>query len=122
MEESRLESFKAYFMKSIEVPADKVEALSAMWDWAAFTDSGTWKYDSTAFTKDSSGNAKYVTVMYSKDPISNKYTFFVANIKGTFQVAEDMYVYEKKTKVGVFFSSDEFHVEYLPHKITPDDV
>jgi hypothetical protein len=36
-----------------------------MWDWASFTSAGTWNYQNVAYTKDASGNAKTVAVLYS---------------------------------------------------------
>ena len=89
----KLADFKKFIIKTCEIPADKVDAFNEMWDWTEFTEGGTWQYDNTAYTTDSFGTAKYLTVMYSKDFATDKYTFFVADIKGTFNVAQDMYVW-----------------------------
>ena len=120
--EEKLDDFKSFISKSVEVPVEKQDAFKEMWDWAAFTESGTWQYDNTAYTKDNAGNAKYVTVLYSKDFTSNKYTFFVADIQGTFSVAEDMFVWQKqKSMFGGLFQSDNIEFQFLPHKISPED-
>ena len=118
----KVDDFKKYIIKSVEVPPEKVDAFNEMWDWAAFTDGGTWQYDNTAYTTDSQGNAKYVTVLYSKDFATDKYDFFIADIKGGFNVAEDMYVWHKqKSMFGGLFQSDDIEFKYLPHKISPED-
>ena len=39
---SKVDDFKKYIIKSVEVPPEKIDAFNEMWDWAAFTESGTW--------------------------------------------------------------------------------
>ena len=104
----KLTEFKEFIIKSVEVPQDKLETFREMWNWAEFTESGTWKYDNTVYTTDSQGNGKYITCLYSKDFETNKYTIFVSDIKSNFNVAEDMYVWQKqKSMFGGLFQSDK---------------
>lgn len=46
------------------------------------------------FTK-SKGVAKYQTIIYNKDIPTVLYTIFSADIKATFNVAQDMYIWQK---------------------------
>jgi hypothetical protein len=48
----KLDAFKQYIIRSVEVPAEKTADFNEMWDWAEFTTAGTWNYQNTAFTKD----------------------------------------------------------------------
>ena len=49
-----------------------------------------------------------MTIMYNKDEITNKYTFFTADVKASFKVSQDMYIWQKqKSTWGGLFQKDE---------------
>lgn len=109
-------------MKSAEVPANLNEAFNDWWELAEFSDASTWQFQNTMFTKDNLGNAKYMTIMYNRDEVTGKYTFFTADVKGTFNVAEDMYIWQKqKSTFGGLFQKDIQEIKYLPHTITLEE-
>lgn len=63
-----------------------------------------------------------MTIMYNRDDATGKYTFFVADVKGSFNVAEDMYIWQKqKSSFGGLFQKDQQEIKYLPHTITIDE-
>ena len=109
-------------MKSAEVPANLAGAFDDWWDLAEFTDASTWQLQNTIYTKDSNGNAKYMTIMYNRDEATGKYTFFTADVKATFNVAQDMYIWQKqKSTWGGMFQKDTQEIRYLPHMITIEE-
>lgn len=76
----------------------------------------------TAYTKDSVGNAKYMTIMYNRDEFTGKYTFLVADVKASFNVAQDMYIWQKaKSSFGGLFQKEWQEIKYLPHSITIEE-
>ena len=63
-----------------------------------------------------------MTIMYNRDEVTGKYTFFTADVKATFKVSEDMYVWQKqKSTFGGLFQKDEQEIRYLPHSITLEE-
>ena len=67
------------------------------WTLSDFLDASTWNFQNLAFGKDQNGNAKYVALMYNKDPSTGKYIFLVSDTKATFKIAQDMFMWEKYT-------------------------
>jgi len=48
-----------------------------------------------------------MTIMYNRDEATGKYTFFTADVKATFKVAQDMYIWQKqKSTWGGMFQKD----------------
>lgn len=63
-----------------------------------------------------------MTIMYNRDEVTNKYTFFTADVKASFAVAQDMYIWQKqKSTWGGLFQKDEQEIRYLPHTITIEE-
>ena len=63
-----------------------------------------------------------MTIMYNKDEITGKYTFFTADVKASFKVSQDMYIWQKqKSTWGGLFQKDEQEIRYLPHTITVEE-
>jgi hypothetical protein len=63
-----------------------------------------------------------MTIMYNKDEATGKYTFFTADVKATFKVAQDMYIWQKqKSTWGGMFQKDTQEIRYLPHMITIEE-
>ena len=60
--------------------------------------------------------------MYNRDEDTGKYTFLTADVKATFKVSEDMYIWQKqKSTWGGLFQKDEQEIRYLPHSITLEE-
>jgi hypothetical protein len=101
--EFRFDAFKNFVMNQVEVPQEKRESFNDWWDLALFSESQTWQLQNTVFRKDNNGDAKYFTMMFLKDDVTNKYTFLIADIKATFHVADDTYIWQKSKSTGVLF-------------------
>jgi hypothetical protein len=101
--ETKFEAFKTMIMNQADVPADKRDSFNDWWELAEFTDAQQWQYQNTAYRKDNNGDAKTLTMMFNKDEATNKYTFLVADIKATFHVADDIYIWQKSKSTGVLF-------------------
>ena len=104
MPETRFEAFKTMIMNQAEVPQDKRESFNDWWDLAEFTDGQQWQYQNTAYRKDNNGDAKTFSMMFTKDEVTNKYTFLIADIKATFHVADDLYLWQKSKSTGILFA------------------
>jgi len=60
--------------------------------------------------------------MYNRDFISGNYTFFTADVKASFKVSQDMYIWQKqKSTWGGLFQKDEQEIRHLPHTITVEE-
>ena len=54
-----------------------------------------WQTQNTIFKQNNKGDAKYFTMMFMKDQATKKYTFLVADVKATFHVADDIFIWQK---------------------------
>jgi hypothetical protein len=60
--------------------------------------------------------------MYNKDAATGLYTIFSADIKATFKVAQDMYIWQKQSSsMGGLFQKDTQEIKYMPHKLTIEE-
>ncbi len=56
------------------------------------------------------------------DPATGKYTIMTVDIKATFHVSDDLYLWEKQTsKFGGLFQKDNQYLEKRPHTITLEE-
>ena len=83
--------------RSAEVPAEKQADFADFFDLIDIQDSSSFQTQTTGYTKDSLGNAKYLTLLSMVDPDTGKYTVITVDVKATFQVAEDLYLWNKKS-------------------------
>jgi len=61
-------------------------------------------------------------MMYLKDDVSNKFTFLIADIKATYHVADDIYIWQKsKSTFGGLFQKTQQYLERRPHTVTIDE-
>jgi hypothetical protein len=117
----KLELVKNVINKGAEVPADKKEQIDDWWSLADFLDASTWNFQNLGFTKDTRGNAKYLALMYSRDA-AGKLTLLVADTKASFNVAQDMFIWEKySSKWGGMIQKTEQSIKYLPHAVTLEE-
>lgn len=71
---------------------------------------------------DSKGKTKYFSVLWTRDDFTGKYSVFVADVKATFTLASDIYIWQKtKSKFGGLRTSDKQYLETRPHNVTPDE-
>jgi len=117
----KMETVKRVINMGVEIPSGKAAMVADWWSLADFLDASTWNFQDLAFTKDTNGNAKYVSLMYNKDA-AGKYTFLVSDTKATFKVAQDMFIWEKySSKWGGMTKRTEQRIEYRPHAITLEE-
>ncbi len=117
----KLDLVKNVINKGAEVPADKKEQLDDWWTLADFLDASTWNFQNLGFTKDTRGNAKYLALMYTRDA-AGKLTLLVSDTKATFNVAQDMFIWEKfSSKWGGMIQKTEQSIQYLPHAVTLEE-
>ena len=60
--------------------------------------------------------------MFLKDDATNKYTFLIADVKATFHVADDIWIWQKSTsKFGGAFTNHHQYLERRPHTLTVEE-
>ncbi len=82
-------------MQDNQVPPEKLAGFNDWWDLAQFTTQQVWQTQNTIFKQNNKGDAKYFTLMFMKDQATKKYTFLVADVKATFHVADDIFIWQK---------------------------
>jgi hypothetical protein len=61
-------------------------------------------------------------IIYNKDVATGLYTIFSADIKSTFNVAQDMYIWQKQSSsMGGLFQKDTQEIKYMPHKLSVEE-
>ena len=117
----KFDQIKNFINRGAEIPAGKGAEVAEWWSFADFLDASTWNFQNLGFTKDTAGNAKYLALMYTKDP-QGKSTILVADTKASFNVAQDMFIWEKySSKWGGMIQKTEQSIQYRPHAITLEE-
>lgn len=117
-----MDRLRASITRSAQVPDDKTQDFKDFFDDLGIADSSTFQFNSNAYTKDSNGNTKYLTLLSSMDPDTNKYTIFFVDIKASFHVAEDMFIWEKQSsKFGGLIQKTEQYIERRPHDLSLEE-
>jgi hypothetical protein len=93
-----------FITRQVNIPPEKKQNFIDSLDLINWTDQGTWNLQSNALAQDQSGNSKTVCQMYTLDMMTNKYSFFTADVQASYHVGEDMYVWrrQKSTFGGLF--------------------
>ncbi len=61
-------------------------------------------------------------MMFLKDEATSKYTFLIADVKATFHVADDLYIWQKSTSsFGGLFTKEQQYIERRPHTLTVEE-
>ena len=61
-------------------------------------------------------------MMFLKDEATNKYTFLIADVKATFHVADDLFIWQKsKSSFGGLFTQEQQYIERRPHTLTVEE-
>ncbi len=61
-------------------------------------------------------------MMFLKDEATSKYTFLIADVKATFHVADDLFIWQKsKTSGAGLFTKEEQYIERRPHTLTVEE-
>jgi hypothetical protein len=101
---SNIDKLKSIIVRSLAIPADKVEAFNDYIDFADCMDASSWTNFQSFLRADNEGGSKSVQVFFNLDSATNKYNVFVTDTKASFKVADDVYVMKrsKSTMGGMF--------------------
>jgi hypothetical protein len=120
--ESNIDRLKGIIVRSLSIPADKVDAFNDYIDFADCMDASSWTNFQSFLRSDNEGGSKTAQIFFNKDEATNKYNVFVTDTKADFKVADDVYVMKRsKSRMGGMFEKEEIIYKRQSHTITAED-
>jgi hypothetical protein len=111
--------YREHVIRQFSIPADQQDAFRENYELASYTKSHSWNYFSTVYNADQSGTCKSSSVMSARNSIDGTFSFFVARVGASFQLAPDVQIYKtSKSSFGGLFTSEKTDIRKLPHTLT----
>ena len=105
---SNIDRLKSIIVRSLAIPADKVDAFNDYLDFADFMDASSWTNFNNFLRTDNEGGSKTAQIFFNRDDATNKYNVFVTDIKADFKVADDVFVMKRsKSRMGGMFQKED---------------
>lgn len=80
----KIDRLKSLIVRSLSIPADKVDAFADYIDFADCLDASAWTNVQSLLRTDNSGETKAVQVFFNRDLATNKYNVFVTDVIADF--------------------------------------
>lgn len=118
IDEAKIKGYTNYLMQNLKVPAKDRKKFEQEVELAALGDKGEWKEMDFIF-KESKGKGKYTMLMVVQDQNSQRYDFLIVDVKSTFELGDDVFVYTvNKSAVFGLWKWQEIKVERRPATLT----
>lgn len=105
---SNIDRLKSIIVRSLAVPADKVDSFNDYLDFADIVDASSWTNFDNILRTDNEGGTKTAQIFFNRDEATDKYNVFVTDIKADFKVADDLFVMKRsKSTMGGMFQKED---------------
>lgn len=120
--EKSLKEYTQHLMKKLEVPVSAQAKFKDEIELATLGDKGEWKELEFMFKK-SKGEGKYTMILTVQNPSTQEYDFLIIDIKASFAIGDDVFIYTKTKKILFgLWSSQEVVVERRPANLSEEAI